>query len=101
MSALRTSRTLFRSQLRPVAGVTAPHLRRTQVRFLGGDEGLGGPGGQKPPPPKPGGPEALKRNWVPIGGALLLLAGVSYISSADKPVRPREADLKTVNVHRD
>ncbi|KAH7165709.1 hypothetical protein EDB81DRAFT_754437 [Dactylonectria macrodidyma] len=98
MSALRTSSILFRRQLRPATAPSAPHLRPSQVRFVQhvrDDGDLGGPGGQQPAPSKPGGPEALKRNWVPIGGgALLLLAALSYLSSADKPVKPKEADLK-------
>ncbi|KPM38844.1 hypothetical protein AK830_g7747 [Neonectria ditissima] len=99
MSALRiTSKTLLRGQLRPVARVAAPLLRRTEARSVGhvrGADDLGGPGGQKPVPSKPGGPEALKRNWVPIGGgALLLLAAISYMSSGDKPLKSTEADVK-------
>ncbi|KAK7432352.1 hypothetical protein QQZ08_000914 [Neonectria magnoliae] len=99
MSGLRTtSKTLLRGQLRPAARVAAPLLRRTDARSVGhvpGEDNLGGPGGQQPVPPKPGGPEALKRNWIPIGGgALLLLAAISYMSSGDKPVKSKAADLK-------
>jgi hypothetical protein len=70
MSMHRASANMLRSCLRTTA-VTAP-LRRSQIRAIGAkpspghikDDGdLGGPGGQKPPPQAPGGPEALKRNW--------------------------------------
>lgn len=50
---------------------------------------LGGPGGQKPPPTKPGGPEAIRRNWFAIGGgALLLAAAYSYLTA---PKETKEA----------
>ncbi|KAH7145965.1 hypothetical protein B0J13DRAFT_332552 [Dactylonectria estremocensis] len=99
MSALRTSSILFRRQLRPAAVVlSAPHLRPSQVRsvqHLRDDGDLGGPGGQLPPPSKDGGPEALRRNWISIGGGvLLLLATLSYLSATDKPVKAKQADLK-------
>lgn len=43
---------------------------------------LGGPGGQVPPPQNPGGPDAVKRNWVPIAaGVLAVGAGVWYMTS--------------------
>ncbi|KAF7559269.1 hypothetical protein G7046_g4876 [Stylonectria norvegica] len=99
MSLSRTSAVLLRTHLRPSVG-TAP--LRSQTRFRshlnqGGD--LGGPGGQKPPPANPGGPEAIKRNWLPIGGAVLtVLAGVWYLGPSSSPskqaIRSKEADLK-------
>lgn len=33
-----------------------------QARQISNKDDLGGPGGQEPPPPKPEGPEAIKRN---------------------------------------
>ncbi|KAH6893069.1 hypothetical protein B0T10DRAFT_457183 [Thelonectria olida] len=97
--ALARSSTLLRSQLRPVAGLPAPLLRRAQGRsaavFNAGKEDLGGPGGQQPVPGKPGGPEMLKRNWMPIaGGAVALLLGIRYMTSFDKPPRTKEGDLR-------
>ncbi|KAH7161928.1 hypothetical protein B0J13DRAFT_534954 [Dactylonectria estremocensis] len=95
MSALRTSNILRRRLLRPVA--TAPHLRPSQVRFVQyvrTDGEFDDTDGQQVPPPTSGGSEALKRDWIPVGGAaLLVLAALSYISSSDKPARPNDAEL--------
>ncbi|KAL7791382.1 hypothetical protein V8C37DRAFT_155795 [Trichoderma ceciliae] len=92
MSA-RCSIALFRTTLRPALrpafasrpgiapfGTTAP----ARVSAFGGKDDLGGPGGQQPPPPNPGGPEALRRNWMLIGGAALaLLIGYNWIARDD------------------
>ncbi|CAM1507891.1 Fc.00g047390.m01.CDS01 [Cosmosporella sp. VM-42] len=110
MSLQRSSINILRR-----AAVTAP-LRRVQIRHasaqpghLKNDGDLGGPGGQQPPPPSPGGPEALKRNWyfsnrkipdanaanwnvrLPIGAAAgLVLVSVWYMSSSPGAAPARE-----------
>ncbi|PFH61166.1 hypothetical protein XA68_18049 [Ophiocordyceps unilateralis] len=53
-------------------------------------DSLGGPGGQQPPPSKPNGIDALRRNWMPIGGAALaLVAAYAYFRSPEPPVESR------------
>ncbi|KAL7941767.1 hypothetical protein V8C42DRAFT_167748 [Trichoderma barbatum] len=84
--------TVFRTVLRPAVAsrsliapfsTTAPARATTypsKATYGAGKEDLGGPGGQQPPPQSPGGPEALKRNWMAIGGAALaLLIGYNWI----------------------
>ncbi|EGR49636.1 uncharacterized protein TRIREDRAFT_106591 [Trichoderma reesei QM6a] len=61
--ALRTLRpTLLASSSRPFT-TTARVRAGSGSAFNSGKEDLGGPGGQQPIPPNPGGPEALRRNW--------------------------------------
>lgn len=67
MSA-RSSTALFRTALRPAfasRSAIAPFSTTAAARDLTykDKDNLRGPGGQQPPPQKPGGPEALKRNW--------------------------------------
>ncbi|KAI5461648.1 hypothetical protein BGZ63DRAFT_424520 [Mariannaea sp. PMI_226] len=102
MSLTRSIPRLLRSQPRLTAGVSAPLLRPVQVRpvtyGVPPDGDLGGPGGQMPPSFKPGGPEMLSRNWIPMaGGALALLLGIKYMSSFDKPPRTTELDMRASN----
>ncbi|KAH7264495.1 hypothetical protein MRS44_012183 [Fusarium solani] len=90
---------MLRPGLRPFA---APLLRPAQFRFAGTihpEGSLGGPGGQQAPPPNPGGPEALKRNWVPIAGAVGVVLGGLYLLSPAKPKVERtfEGDMRAAN----
>ncbi|KAM0433948.1 hypothetical protein ACHAPT_003892 [Fusarium lateritium] len=94
-----TTLRMLRSSLRPVA---APLLRPAQARFAGTihpEGSLGGPGGQQPAPPNPGGPEALKRNWVPIAGAAGVVLGGLYLLSPARPKTKRtfEGDMTAAN----
>ncbi|UNI18499.1 hypothetical protein JDV02_004766 [Purpureocillium takamizusanense] len=70
------------------AAPTGPHPHQAQ-QVRGVKDDLGGPGGQQPPPQKPSGTDALRRNWVPFGGAALLLLGAyAYLTGGgptDKP----------------
>ncbi|KAF4471892.1 hypothetical protein FALBO_1184 [Fusarium albosuccineum] len=94
MSLMRTSTVMLRSGVRPVARITAPLLRRSQSH-VHPEGNLGGPGGQQAPPPNPGGPEALKRNWVPIAGAAGVVFGGLYLLSPARPEKERtfEGDM--------
>ncbi|KAK5993850.1 hypothetical protein PT974_07287 [Cladobotryum mycophilum] len=92
----RASSGMLRTLIRPAR--TAAPLRSTQIRTqtIGGKESLGGPGGQQPPPRNPGGPEALQRNWMYIGGAFLTLAiGYSWITR--HPDEARQARDKSLS----
>ncbi len=62
MAIPRASSGLLRSRIarRPVA-IASP-FRNNQIRTKI-TEDLGGPGGQTKPPERPGGPDAIKRNW--------------------------------------
>lgn len=62
--ALRTLRPTLLASSRPFT-TSAPVRAGTGSgsAFNSGKENLGGPGGQQPIPPNPGGPEALRRNW--------------------------------------
>ncbi|KAL6807007.1 hypothetical protein GGI42DRAFT_265792 [Trichoderma sp. SZMC 28013] len=91
----------FRSVLRPAfasRSVIAPFSTTAPVRataFGSGKDDLGGPGGQQPPPRNPGGPEALKRNWMAIGGgALAVLIGYNWI--VKNPDEARQQRDKTM-----
>ncbi|KHN94954.1 uncharacterized protein MAM_07181 [Metarhizium album ARSEF 1941] len=89
-----TATGLLRHSTRPAASrASLPQLRRKVTR---GDGDLGGPGGQQPPPPNPGGPEAVKRNWVPIGGAALAaVAAYAYLTTPKVDVdRAKQTDAR-------
>ncbi|OAA41776.1 hypothetical protein NOR_05284 [Metarhizium rileyi] len=84
---------------RPVARrIISPSGVATQVRhkIIYKDGDLGGPGGQQPPPPRPGGPEAVKRNWVPVAGAALAAAAAyAYFTAPREAVdKARQADAR-------
>ncbi|KND93644.1 hypothetical protein TOPH_01374 [Tolypocladium ophioglossoides CBS 100239] len=67
MAIPRSSSGMLRSHIRPAARNAPPRIRAAQQ--------------QKPPPPNPGGPEAIRRNWVPLGGAaLLFVAMYAYLT---------------------
>ncbi|GJN75676.1 hypothetical protein VFPFJ_08330 [Purpureocillium lilacinum] len=70
---------------RSVLAATAATTPRLHVRGVKDD--LGGPGGQEPPPEKPSGTDAIRRNWVPLGGAALLLVG-AYAYLTGGPTKP-------------
>ncbi|KAM3530963.1 hypothetical protein MY4038_004726 [Beauveria bassiana] len=54
---------------------------RQQTRQLSKQEDLGGPGGQEPPPQKPAGPEAFKRNAPLYAGiGLVAIAVYAYLT---------------------
>ncbi|KAM0264271.1 hypothetical protein ACHAQJ_000760 [Trichoderma viride] len=100
MSA-RSSIALIRTTLRPAfasRSVIAPFSTTAPApaSTYGRDDGnLGGPGGQQPPPRNPGGPEALRRNWMAIGGgALALLIGYNFF--ARDPVDAKQQRDKTL-----
>lgn len=63
LSRLATA-TLRPARFRASTGA-APLLRGAPQRrpFTQGPDDLGGPGGQEPPPPNPGGADVLKRRW--------------------------------------
>ncbi|KAH8177086.1 hypothetical protein LIA77_02168 [Sarocladium implicatum] len=85
MSLYRASTQAVRSNLRPCVARAHFHASAFQaVKFEGKDmDDMGGPGGQVPPPQNPGGPDAAKRNWVPIAaGVFSVGAGFWYISSS-------------------
>ncbi|KAG5660446.1 hypothetical protein KAF25_003052 [Fusarium avenaceum] len=84
----------MRAILRPVVRMS---LVRPQIRLKGTnpshvqpDGNLGGPGGQKPVPASPGGPEALKRNWMPIAAAAGVLAGGVWIMLPSRGKSPEQ-----------
>ncbi|KAJ6438179.1 hypothetical protein O9K51_08770 [Purpureocillium lavendulum] len=79
-------RAATRRRAAPPRAVMAAAPLRQQVRGVKDD--LGGPGGQQPPPERPGGPEAMRRNWVPIGGAALLILGAYAYLSGGRPSKP-------------
>ncbi|KAK8926994.1 hypothetical protein H634G_02035 [Metarhizium anisopliae BRIP 53293] len=90
---------LLRNHIRPAASrATSPRVTAAQLRhkITSKDGDLGGPGGQQPPPPNPGGPEAVKRNWVPVGGAALAaVAAYAYFSSPGASVdKARQTDAR-------
>ncbi|KAL6879264.1 hypothetical protein J3F83DRAFT_295236 [Trichoderma novae-zelandiae] len=90
ITALRTLRPALVASSRPFT-TTLP----ARVSAFGGKEDIGGPGGQQPPPPNPGGPEALRRNWMLIGGAALaVLVGYNWI--AKNPDEARQQRDKTL-----
>ncbi|KOS17026.1 hypothetical protein ESCO_005952 [Escovopsis weberi] len=80
---------LLRSAVRPALS-SNHHVLSRQTRTVFGRDSLGGPGGQEPRPPSPGGPEALRRNWIFIGGAFLAL-GIGYNWIARHPDEARQA----------
>ncbi|KAL7933970.1 hypothetical protein V8C35DRAFT_280288 [Trichoderma chlorosporum] len=90
----------FRTALRPAfasRSAIAPFSTSAPVRATayGNKDNLGGPGGQQPPPRNPGGPEALKRNWMAIGGgALAVLIGYNWI--VKNPDEARQQRDKTM-----
>lgn len=56
----------LRPALRTIACRPTPTSRilpLRQIRPESNKHDLGGPGGQQPPSSKPGGPEAIQRNW--------------------------------------
>ncbi|KFA46517.1 hypothetical protein S40293_10792 [Stachybotrys chartarum IBT 40293] len=76
------------ARFRPSTGAD-PLLRAAPQRrpFTQGPDNLGGPGGQEPPPPNPGGVDVLKRRWMPIvGGGLLAVAGMAYLLRSPEEV---------------
>ncbi|KLO96623.1 uncharacterized protein LW93_13722 [Fusarium fujikuroi] len=90
--------------LRPVVRIP---LLRPQIRLattnpthVHPDGNLGGPGGQQPPPTRPGGPEAITRNWMPIAAAAGVIAGGVYImlpTRGKPPERTLESDMVAAN----
>ncbi|KAG6040081.1 hypothetical protein E4U41_001422 [Claviceps citrina] len=71
----RTSRAVTASP-RFISATRAPRVK----------DDIGGPGGQQPPPQRPGGFDALRQHWLKIGGgALLLVAAYAYLGG-----NPRE-----------
>ncbi|KAH7318235.1 hypothetical protein B0I35DRAFT_431597 [Stachybotrys elegans] len=73
--ALHHAKTL----IRPVA---APLLRPAQRRTVtrGDRDDMGGPYGQEPRPPRPGGFDVIKRNWVAFAGAGVVgIFALSYV----------------------
>ncbi|PTB69307.1 hypothetical protein BBK36DRAFT_1155887 [Trichoderma citrinoviride] len=99
MSALR-SITALRSTVRPgfLLASSRPLTTTAPVRAgsaFSGKEDIGGPGGQQPVPPNPGGPEALRRNWMVIGGAALaVLVGYNWIyKNPDEARQQRDKTL--------
>ncbi|KAG6003014.1 hypothetical protein E4U21_002449 [Claviceps maximensis] len=83
-AAPRASAGLLRNRIKvsvPSRAVRASprYMSATQVSRVKDD--LGGPGGQQPPPGKPGGYDVLRQQWLKIGGgALLLVAAYAYFS---------------------
>ncbi|KFG78723.1 hypothetical protein MANI_002032 [Metarhizium anisopliae] len=99
MALPRVPAGLLRNHIRPAASrATSPRVTAAQLRHktTSKDGDLGGPGGQQPPPPNPGGPEAVKRNWVPVGGAALAaVAAYAYLSSPGASVdKARQTDAR-------
>ncbi|KAL6876193.1 hypothetical protein HDV57DRAFT_155028 [Trichoderma longibrachiatum] len=94
--ALRTLRPTLLASSRPFT-TSAPVRAGTGSgsAFNSGKENLGGPGGQQPIPPNPGGPEALRRNWLVIGGAALaVLVGYNWIyKNPDEARQQRDKTL--------
>ncbi|KAF4336619.1 hypothetical protein FBEOM_9495 [Fusarium beomiforme] len=105
--------------LRPVVRIP---LLRPQIRFattnpthVYPDDNLGGPGGQQPPPARPGGPEAIRKNWyhlsppsvslsngprMPIAAAAGVIAAGIYImlpTRGKSPERTLESDMVAAN----
>ncbi|OAQ65142.1 hypothetical protein VFPPC_16310 [Pochonia chlamydosporia 170] len=99
MAIPRASAGLLRNHIRPAAsqaksprGFATTQLRR---RATSKDD-LGGPGGQQPPPPNPGGPEAVKRNWIPIGGAALAaVAAYAYLTAPKSTIDKAKDSTRT------
>ncbi|KAJ4256659.1 hypothetical protein NW762_008755 [Fusarium torreyae] len=90
--------------LRPVVRLAAlrPQIRlaTTNPTHVHPDGNLGGPGGQQPAPQAPGGPEAIKRNWMPLAAAAGVIAGGVYImlpSRGKSPERTLESDMVAAN----
>ncbi|KAJ4136385.1 hypothetical protein NW768_003998 [Fusarium equiseti] len=73
---MSTSRLILRPVVRMPSQI---RLASTNPTHVHPDGNLGGPGGQQPPPQAPGGPEAIKRNWMPIAAAAGVLAGGVWI----------------------
>ncbi|EHK42140.1 hypothetical protein TRIATDRAFT_84109 [Trichoderma atroviride IMI 206040] len=99
MSA-RSSTVLFRTALRPAfasRSAIAPFSTTVSARATtyGHKDDLGGPGGQQPPPRNPGGPDALKRNWMAIGGAALAVL-IGYNFFAKDPEEAKKQRDKTL-----
>ncbi|KAG5924291.1 hypothetical protein E4U42_004708 [Claviceps africana] len=68
------------------------YMSVTQVSRVKDD--LGGPGGQQPPPRKPG--DLTRQQWLKIGGgALLLIAAIAYFSGTP-PRDTKEAAKRRV-----
>ncbi|OAA71260.1 hypothetical protein ISF_01811 [Cordyceps fumosorosea ARSEF 2679] len=85
MNAPTAARSLLRRGIPRLAPRTL--TARLQTRPVSSQDDLGGPGGQMPPPPKPGGPEAIKRNGLLYAGiGLFALAAYAYLS------QPRETE---------
>ncbi|ATY62149.1 hypothetical protein A9K55_009169 [Cordyceps militaris] len=69
-------------RLAPRAVATRPQTRPVSTK-----DDLGGPGGQMPPPQKPAGPEAIRRNGPLYAGlGLIAIAAYAYLT------QPREAE---------
>ncbi|EHK20080.1 uncharacterized protein TRIVIDRAFT_68653 [Trichoderma virens Gv29-8] len=88
--------TVFRTALRPAfasRSVIAPFSTTAPARVTayGGKDDLGGPAGQK----RPGGTDALKRNWMAIGGAAIaVLIGYNWVIK--NPEEARQQRDKTM-----
>ncbi|KAF5702872.1 hypothetical protein FMUND_13298 [Fusarium mundagurra] len=100
MTIARTSVVLLRSGTRPAfrSATSIAPLRRPQIRqqsAVSSDGDIGGPGGQQVPPPNPSGPEFLKRNWLPIGGAAVLITAVMSYMSSSSGSRPQGTEGET------
>ncbi|KAF5607430.1 uncharacterized protein FSUBG_5329 [Fusarium subglutinans] len=75
-------------------------LATTNPTHVHPDGNLGGPGGQQPPPVRPGGPEAITRNWMPIAAAAAVIAGGVFIilpTRGKSPERTLESDMVAAN----
>ncbi|KID73330.1 uncharacterized protein G6M90_00g063570 [Metarhizium brunneum] len=95
MALPRVPAGLLRNHIRPAASrAISPRVTAAQLRHKITTND--GPGGQQPPPPNPGGPEAVKRNWVPVGGAALVaVAAYAYLSSSGASVdKARQTDAR-------
>ncbi|RGP76360.1 hypothetical protein FLONG3_5244 [Fusarium longipes] len=86
--------------LRPVVRIPfmRPQLRLASTnpdpKHIYSDGNLGGPGGQQPPPEAPGGPDALKRNWVPIAAAVGVVVG-GFMMLLPKKGNPPDRTLQS------
>ncbi|OAA44022.1 hypothetical protein BBO_04378 [Beauveria brongniartii RCEF 3172] len=68
---------------------------RQQTRQLSRQEDFGGPGGQEPPPQKPAGPEAFKRNAPLYAGiGLVAIAVYAYLT---QPKESQKVAGKAIN----
>ncbi|ODA83062.1 hypothetical protein RJ55_01571 [Drechmeria coniospora] len=94
MTLPRACSGLLRHRVRLLARAPAP-LHRRRAGTLQND--LGGPRAQQPRSQNIGEPEKMKRNWVPVGGAaLLVVAAYAYLtgsSPSPKVVTPTKETM--------